>query len=57
MPDGGFGLSRLVFVTREPIGMSLGKVETYFSVLIDVSDELVVIDFIKVIFVHILLQK
>ena len=57
MPNGSFRFSGFIKKVSKAICMSFGEIEPNFSIAIDISDELKVVDFIKIIFVHILLQE
>jgi hypothetical protein len=57
MTNGCFRLSGLVGVISKPISVSLGKAKADFSISVNISDELIVVDLIKIPLVHIFLQQ
>ena len=55
--DGCFALPWFIFVICESVGVILGEIESDLAIPVNVSDELVVIDLVKVAFVHIFFEE
>jgi len=57
VPNSGFGLSGLIRKILEGVSMSLGEGLSNLIVLVDISDELIIVDIGQITFIHVLFEN
>lgn len=57
MPNSGFGLSGLIRKILEGVSMSLGEGLSNLIVLVDISDELIIVDIGQITSIHVLFEN
>lgn len=57
VPNSGFGLSGLIRKILEGVSMSLGEGLSNLIVLVDISDELIIVDIGQITSIHVLFEN